>query len=117
MIPKKCIDEIYKKYRKRTKSTDELNLSLLFSKLPAEAKVAVSDTAIILGTVDECSPFHEILLKHVNGIVDFIESVAIILPSSILFISKDNGEVHVHIKDITPSIMDRIRGFKSGPSF
>ena len=33
MIQKKAIDEIYKRYRKRPESPDELNIPLLFEQL------------------------------------------------------------------------------------
>ena len=41
MIQKKVIDAIYKKYRRRPASPDELNIPLLFEKLPEEAGVEI----------------------------------------------------------------------------
>ena len=45
MIHKKVIDAIYKKCRKRPASPDELNIPLLFEKLPEEAMIEVDGTA------------------------------------------------------------------------
>ena len=110
MIQKKVIDAIYKKYRRRPASPDELNIPLLFEALPEEARIEIDGTHIIIGSLDPRSPFHKIPVGHIHAIVDFDEAVAIVLHSSILFISKDTGVAHVHMKDLRPTIMDRLRG-------
>lgn len=43
MIQKKVIDAIYKKCRRRPQSPDELNIPLLFEKLPEEAMIEIDE--------------------------------------------------------------------------
>jgi len=110
MIQKKVIDAIYKKYRRRPASPDELNIPLLFEELPEEARIEIDGNNIIFGSISPSSPFHKIPVGHMHAIIDFDEAVAIVLHSSIVFISKEDGSAYVHIKDIRPSIIDRLRG-------
>jgi hypothetical protein len=109
MIQKKVIDAIYKKCRRRPQSPDELNIPLLFEKLPEEAMIEIDENDIIINNIDASSPFHRIPVSHIHAILEFDEAVAIVLHSSIIFLSKDDGSVHVHLKEMRPSIIDRIR--------
>ncbi len=109
MIQKKVIDAIYKKCRRRPQSPDELNIPLLFEKLPEEAMIEIDENDIIINSIDASSPFHRIPVSHIHAILEFDEAVAIVLHSSIIFLSKDDGSVHVHLKEMRPSIIDRIR--------
>lgn len=114
MIQKKVIDSIYKKYRRRPQSPDELNIPLLFEKLPEEAMIEIDENNIIINSIDSSSPFHSIPVSHIHAIIEFDEAVAIVLHSSIIFLSKDDGTAHVHLKEMHPSIIDRIRTAISG---
>ena len=109
MTQKKIIDAIYKKCRRRPQSPDELNIPLLFEKLPEEAMIEIDENDIIINNIDASSPFHRIPVSHIHAILEFDEAVAIVLHSSIIFLSKDDGSVHVHLKEMRPSIIDRIR--------
>jgi len=111
MIQKKVIDAIYKKYRNRPASPDELNIPLLFEKLPEEAMIEIdSSNNIIIGCIDSRSPFYKIPVANVHAIIEFDEAVAIVLHSSIIFISKEDGQVHVHMKELGLSLLDRLKG-------
>ncbi len=110
MIQKKVIDAIYKKYRRRPVSPDELNIPLLFEQLPEDAGIEIDGNDIIINSIDSRSPFHKIPVNHIHAILEFDEAVAIVLHSSIVFISKEDGSVHVHIKEIGMSLIDRLRG-------
>lgn len=113
MIQKKVIDAIYRKFRNRPASPDELNIPLLFEKLPEETKIEVDGGDLVINSVDPMSPFHRIPVSHIHAIIDFDETVAIVLHSAIVFLSKDNGAMSVHIKEIKPGIMDRLRDIMS----
>ena len=110
MIQKKVIDTIYKKYRRRPASPDELNIPLLFEKLPEEAGIEIDGNSIVVNSVDPRSPFHKIPVNHLHAIIEFDEAVALVLHSSILFLSKEDGSAHVHIKEVGMSLLDRLRG-------
>lgn len=108
MISNKAIESIYKKYGKRPASVDELNIPLLFDANEAHA-IEINDTDLIINSIEKWSPFHSINLTRVHAILDLERYVALVLHSSILFIGKQTDEIHIHIKPIKPSIMDRIR--------
>lgn len=114
MIQKKAIDAIYRKFSKRPVSPDELDIPLLFEKLPEETGIEVSGNDLIIGSLPPASPFRSIPVSHIHAIIEFDESVAIVLHSSILFISKENGTVHIHLKELKPSFMDRLKDMLPG---
>ena len=112
MIHKKVIDSIYKKYKKRPASPDELDIPLLFEQLPFEAGVEIDGDDIVLGSVENSSPFRRIPVRNIHAIVNFDESVAIVLRASIIFISKEDSSVSVHLKMVGESILERLLPFK-----
>lgn len=113
MIQKKVIDSIYKKFNKRPASPDELDIPLLFEKIPLETAVEIDGDQLIINSIESSSPFHSIPIRHIHAILDFDEAVAIVLHSSIIFINKEDGSVNIHLKDIGPSIFDRLRSIIS----
>lgn len=113
MIQKKVIDSIYKKFKKRPASPDELDIPLLFEKVPLEAAIEIDGDHLVINSIESSSPFHSIPINHIHAIIEFDEAVAIVLHSSILFISKEDGSVHVHLKDIGMSLLDRVKAMIS----
>lgn len=111
MIQKKVIDTIYRKFKNRPASPDELNIPLLFEKLPEQAGVEIDGDNIVLNNVNTDSPFHMIPVGHIHAIVEFDEAIAIVLHSSIIFISKTDGKAHVHLREINSGLFDRLRHF------
>lgn len=109
MIQKKVIDAIYKKFKRRPASPDELDIPLLFEKLPEYALIEIDGDELLLPMVESNSPFHRIPVSNIHAIIDFDEAVAIVLHSSIVFISKEDGAVFVHIKEVGMSFLDRVR--------
>ena len=71
--------------------------------------IEIDENDIIINNIDASSPFHRIPVSHIHAILEFDEAVAIVLHSSIIFLSKYDGSVHVHLKEMRPSIIDRIR--------
>lgn len=112
MIQKKAIESIYKKYKKRPASPDELDIPLLFEQLPFEAGVEIDGSDLVLGSVENSSPFHHIPVRNIHAIVNLDEAVAIVLRASIIFISKEDGSVNVHLKMVGESILERLLPFK-----
>jgi hypothetical protein len=112
MIQKKVIDSIYKKFRKRPASPDELDIPLLFEKVPIETAIEIDGDHLVINSIESTSPFHSIPVSHIHAIIEFDEAVAIVLHSSIIFISKEDGSVHVHLKDIGPTFIDRVKSIR-----
>lgn len=110
MITKKVIDELYRKYRRRPDSIDSLDIPLLFEHASDHHDLQIdADGNLIIGSIDERSPFREIALRNVNGITHFDDTLAIVLHSSILFLNKHDEGVNVHIRTEQPSIWERLR--------
>lgn len=111
MITKQVIDTLYKKYRKLPKSPDCLDFELLFDDVAAYHDISVdmeSDRLIISG-LGENSPFSRIPLSRIHAIVTFEEWIAIVLHSSIIFLSRTSPKVSVHIKPPKLSLVDRLK--------
>lgn len=113
MITEKAINEIYKKYSKLPESPDDLNIFLLFEGAHPDHEIMFEGNDIVINSVSPSSPFHRISLDRVNAIIEFEENVAIVLHSSIIFLSKKDGKVSIHIKQLKPSLMKRISNFIS----
>ena len=108
MIHKKVIDAIYKKFKSRPASPDELDIPLLFEKLPEQAEIEIDGDNLVIGSIDQGSLLHSIPVSHIHAIIDFDEAVAVVLPNSILFISKDDGAMSVHLKALGSSVLSRL---------
>lgn len=115
MITKKVIDTLYKRYSKRPNSADDLNIALLFESAHPVHGIVIEDERVVINSVEDNSPFHRIPLKLIHSIVEFDEAVAIILHSSIIFLSRYDSDtpVSVHLKPLKPSIKDRFLGILS----
>lgn len=109
MITNSVIKEIYKRYRKRPKSIDDLEVELLFERLHPSHEIELVGDSLRIGSVPKESPFCDIALSTICRIVDFEKHVAIVMHSSILFLNKENDGVTVHIKPYKPSIWTRLR--------
>jgi len=110
MISEKVINQLYHKYRRRPASTDELDFPLLFENAHVDHAIRINGNILEINGLGDNSPFRRIPVRGIHAIVDFDESVAIVLHSSILFISKVDGQVRVHINFKEPSLMSRIFG-------
>ncbi len=114
MLTDKVIEAIYKKYHKRPSSPDQLDIPLLFAENLEQHNIFIDDHNIVIGSVDQRSPFHTIALHRVHEILEFENVVAIVLHSSIIFLSKKDNKVHVHVKMAKANLLDRIRMKLSG---
>lgn len=109
MVTKKVIDTIYKTYRRRPDSPEELDIALLFEHLPLEHAIGIDGDSLTIGSIPESSPFHSLPLGHIHGIIDFDDCVAVALHSSIVFLDKESDRTSIHIRQQRPSLIDRIR--------
>lgn len=109
MITKSVIYSIYQKYNKRPASPDELNLGALFGEVFDTHNISINENSLVIGSVDPDSPFHEIPLSHIHEIVEFADHIAIVLHSSIIFLSKTKPDTHIHIKQPSLSLGQRLR--------
>ncbi len=117
MITKQVIDALYKKYRKRPESPDCLDMPLLFEAAAEHHNISIDMEgpvdSLIIRSVDPMSPFHRLPLEKIHAIVPFEEWVAIVMHSSIIFLSTKSSKVSVHIKSVGPSLTDKIKNIFS----
>lgn len=109
MITKEVIKEIYRKYRKKPKGIDELDVGLLFDRVADVHGLTIEEEKIVLRSIEEKSFFRTIALSRVYGIVNFEETVGIVLHSSIIFLSKKEPKVNVHIKPEPKTFMQKLK--------
>lgn len=115
MITKKVIQTLYKKYRKLPESPDFLDMPLLFDYAQEHHNVMIDMDgpvdSLLINSIDPASPFHRIPLDRIHAIVPFEEWVAIVLHSSIIFLSRTSNKVSVHVRMEEPSLFDRMSDF------
>lgn len=110
MITKEVIKNLYKKYPRRARSVDDLDIAMLFETVGEMHNINIETNALTIGSIDPKSIFHTIPLSHVHAFVPFEEWTAIVLHSSIIFLNRRNPNVSVHLKPVSPSLSDRLRG-------
>lgn len=113
MINNKTIETIYKKYSRRPASLDQLDIPLLFEAAHDDHAIEIKGHDLIINSVEPWSPFHTIDLYRVHAIINFDDYVAVVLHSSIIFIGKHNDDVKIHLKELKPSLVDRMRNMLS----
>lgn len=109
MITKEVIKEIYKKYRKKPKTIDKLDIGLLSDNVGETHGIEIVDNKIVINSMDSTSLFHKIALSRVHGIVNFEKTIAIVLHSSILFLDKNEPKQNVHIKPQPQTFIEKVK--------
>lgn len=109
MITEQTINEIYKKFSKRPGSPDELNIPPLFEAVHPSHGIQIDEERLIINSLPKGSIFHSIPLKNINAILEFESNVAIVMHSSIIFLSKNDAGNYVHFKPIKMSFLDKLR--------
>jgi hypothetical protein len=102
VITKSNIDDLYRKFRRKPRSEEARNLQLLEQCALDASDIEIDSRCIRFCNVDPGSPFATIELERIHGVVDFDRHVAIVLPSSIIFLDKEDHSVHIHIKEEEP---------------
>lgn len=111
MITEKVINSLYKTYKNRPESPDELDICLLFEKLIEHHDIQIDDNGnLIINSLPAGSPFHKISLSRIHAIVEFEHKIAVVLHSSIIFLSKNDEKTHIHIRQTKESLLSKIFG-------
>jgi len=113
MISKKAIENIYKKYKDVPESPDCLDFVHLFESAHPSHGIEIQNDSLVIGSMDDFSPFHRIPLDLICGIVDFEETVAVVLRRAIVFLGKRSSQVHIHLKEEKTGFLSRVRGLFS----
>lgn len=114
MVTKQLIQQIYKLYKRPPASPDELNLGLLFNFALENHGIIIDENDLFIGSVDPKSPFATIPLRHIHEILEFENTIGIVLRNSIIFLNKHNSDVNVHLRMDEPSMWSRLKNTFSG---
>lgn len=111
MITKDVIKEIYKNYSKPQKHKEALNIPYFIDLLKPHHDLSADDMEIVVGNVEEFSPFRRFLIRSLHAILEFDHEVAFVFRDHILFFSKENDNFSVNFKpEDKSSIFSRIFG-------
>lgn len=77
---------------------DDLNIFLLFERLPFHRFHIDDLTTLVIANEPELSPFHRIPLKNIHAIVDNIDSVILVLHASIIAFAKAYPHTFFHLR-------------------
>lgn len=111
MVDEKVIKEIYKKFRKPHKDSADLRLDYFIPILSAHHAIENDGFEIVLMDVEEYNPFRRFLIRSLNAVLEFDKYIAFVFKNHILFMGKEDNQLHVHIKpEDKPSLLDRIFG-------
>ena len=98
MINEAVINEIYKKFNKPHKNAADLKLDYYIPILSAHHSIENNGFEITLRDVDEYSPFRQFLVRSLNAVLEFDKLIAFVFKNHILFMGKEDNQLHVHIK-------------------
>ena len=111
MVDERVIQEIYKKYRKPHKNIKDLRLDYFIPLLEEHHSIENDGFEIVLKDVDEFNPFRRFLIHSLNAVLEFDKLIAFVFRTHILFMGKEDNQMHVHIKpEDKPSLFGRIFG-------
>lgn len=111
MINEAVINEIYKKFNKPHKHSEDLKLDYFLPILNLHHSIETDGFEIVLKDVEEYSPFRRFLIRSLNAVLEFDKLIAFVFRNHILFFGKEDNQLHVHIKPEKPkSIFSKIFG-------
>lgn len=102
MINEAVINEIYKKFSKPHKKDENLKLDYYIPILLEHHAIENDGFEIILKDVEEYSPFRRFLTRSLNAVLEFDKLIAFVFRNHILFLSKEDNQLYVHIKPEKP---------------
>lgn len=111
MIKANIIKDLYIKHPHPIADKNNLLLSNLISTDLSHHQIEITMDDLAINSIDKTSPFHKIPLKNISGIENLESHIAIILRNSIIFLDKNNADVHIHIKMEQPSMRERLNYF------
>ena len=111
MITQEVISEIYKSYNKPCRNPQDLNLPYFVDLLNPYHDLQIEEDEVIVGGLDEFSPFKRFLKRGLYAVLEFDRNVAFVFQSHILFFSKTDNKLSVHFRPTEKrNIFDRIFG-------
>ena len=98
MITEDVIKDIYRNYSKPIKNRDDLRLDYFLDLLKPIHKLHQENDEIIVGNLEEFSPFRRFLIRSLHAILEFDRNVAVVFRNHILFFGKEDEQLSVNFK-------------------
>jgi hypothetical protein len=98
MITEQVIKEIYQNYNKPAKTREELNLDYIVNLLKPHHELQVKEEEIVVGNIEEFSPFKRFLIRSIYAVLEFDSNVAFVFRNHILFFSKSSSDMKVNFR-------------------
>ena len=109
MITKKIINKIYRKYNTPVGEDIKPQLDSIIEYLKDKHKIILKNDIVELADLSEDSPFRRIPMYRIYGLVNFERAIAIVLPTCILFLSKESSNINIHIRLPKETIIEKIK--------
>lgn len=111
MVSRKVIEEIYRKYRREPKPEQQQQIIKTLIDTVGETHHLTTDSQgfLIIGSLDEMSPFRRIMIRRIHGVAVFEKSAAIVLPNSIIFLNRKDDGVNIHFKPNPTSFWEKVK--------
>lgn len=110
MITEEVIKEIYKNYSNPPKYREELNIPYFIELLKPFHELTADDMEIVVGGLDDFSPFKRFLIRGIHAILEFDKNVAFVFRDHILFFSKTDAGLNVNFKPDDAGFLSRLFG-------
>ena len=98
MITEDVIKDIYRNYSKPIKNRDDLRLDYFLDLLKPIHELHQENDEIIVGNLEEFSPFRRFLIRSLHAILEFDHNVALVFRNHILFFGKEDEQLSVNFK-------------------
>ncbi|MCM1004992.1 MAG: hypothetical protein NC402_01695 [Prevotella sp.] len=108
MVNKKVINEIYKKYRKPVRDTNDLNIKYFLEILGEKHNLECADGEIVNLNLDDFNPFKRMLIKSLHSILEFDKVIAFVFGNHIIFFDKTSDNMHIHFKPENDNFFSRL---------
>lgn len=111
MINDSVIKEIYSKFNKPHKNSEELRLEYFIPLLQQHHAIENDGFEIILKDLEEFNPFRRFLIRSLNAVLEFDKMIAFVFRNHILFFGKEDNQMRVHIRpEKKPNLFQKIFG-------
>lgn len=109
MINKETINRLYKIHNKPNRNNIDELLAHFMNSLNSIHNITLNNNILELHGLDKISPFRKIKINRIYGIEFFDKTVALILPSCILFFDKRSASININIKLPDESLLAQIK--------
>ncbi len=99
MINNNIINELYTSFATEPELFEDRGLSRLMDYAFDTDAIDFDGDRLVFNSIDSESPLHSIEIERIRGAREFNDYMAVVLPSSIIFINRRDLSTRIHIKE------------------